>query len=64
MRVTRGGREGEGEVSGKLETGKKCPNFGEKCPDCSHLWFKFLNFKVYRRKNRGFFPVWPFFFVL
>ena len=24
------------------EIGKKCPKFGQKCPDCCHLWVKFL----------------------
>ena len=24
------------------EIAKKCPNFGGKCPDCGHLWVKFL----------------------
>ena len=24
------------------EIGKKCPNVWKKCPDCGHLWVKFL----------------------
>ena len=40
-RVTRGGR---GEVSPLLfsKIGKECPNLEKKCPDCGHLWVKFL----------------------
>ena len=40
-RVTRGER-GEGLPCPFSKFGKKYPNFGKKCPDCGHLWVKFL----------------------
>ena len=53
--------ERRGEVSPALysKIGKKCLNFGKKCPDCCHLWVKFLIqnaiFKSFQAKNRIFF---------
>ena len=41
-RVTRGGGGGEVSPSHFSKFGKKYPNFGKKCPDCGHLWVKFL----------------------
>ena len=65
--VTRGGRE-TGPPCPFLKIGKKCPNLGKKCPDCGHLWvhfsFKVHFLRVYRSKNRRFFFVGPFFFIL
>ena len=40
-RVTRGG-EGEDLLYPFSEIGKRCSNFGGKCPDWGHLWVKFL----------------------
>ena len=43
--VTRAGVGGEGGgdlLSPFLKIGKKCPNLEKKCPDCGHLWLKFL----------------------
>ena len=39
--VTRG-VEGGGLPCPFSEIGKKYPNLGKKCPDCGHLWVKFL----------------------
>ena len=38
----RGGREGGSLPCPFSKIGKKCPDFGGKCPDCGHLWFKFI----------------------
>ena len=37
-----GGRGGGSLPCPFSKIGKKCPNFGQKCPDCGHLWVKFL----------------------
>ena len=69
--VTRGAGGGWGEGRGLLcpflKIGKKYPNLGTKCPDCGHLWVKFLIqktiFKSFQAKNRDFSPVGPSFLV-
>ena len=35
-------KEGGGFPCLFSEIGKKCTNFAKKCPDCGHLWVKFL----------------------
>ena len=37
-----GGREGGGLTCPFSKIEKNYPNFGQKCPDCGHLCFKFL----------------------
>ena len=48
-RVTRGEEGGGGWGGWEValpcdfrQTWKKCPNLEKKCPDCDHLWVKFL----------------------
>ena len=40
--VSRGERGGGGGGGPVLKFKKKCPDFGEKCPNFVHLWVEFL----------------------
>ena len=59
---------GTGLPSPFSKIGKRCPNLGKKWLDCGHLCvnfsFKVHFLRVYRSKNRRFFPAGPFFFIL
>ena len=66
-RVTRGGM---GWRKGSLpfpfsKIGKKCPNLEKKCPNCGHLWVKFLIwneiFESFQAKKWRFYSLRHFF---
>ena len=50
-----------------FENQTKYPNFGKKCPDCSHLWVEFLIcnafLRIPGRKNSKILPWGPFLYV-
>ena len=58
--------QGREEASSVLfENRKKCPDFGEKGPDCVHLWVKLsiqnVILRVCGRKNSKIFSCWDSF---
>ena len=65
--VTRGERR-TGLPCPFSKIGKRCPNLGKKCLDCVicvlNFSFKVHFLRVYRSKNRRFFPAGPFFFIM
>ena len=66
-RVTREG-EGGGLPCLFLKIGKKCPNLEKKCPDCGHLYVKFVIqnevFKSFQALKRGNFYLAGLFFLV
>ena len=58
-RVTRGGRWGAWCPLPFFRNWKKCPSFGQKCPDSGYLWVKFsfkMQFLRVSKKKPEIFP--------